>query len=117
MHLTLLHTTQNQGPLWKLNALWLPAISESRPALSKNFSWETKKQAGHQPNYLTNEDEVYAHAQNGRGPRGHRSQSTEHPHGWGGRSVTGLERFLDCVWVPPAPMAALHLPRSGRLCF
>lgn len=76
MHLTLLHTTQNQGPLWKLNALWLPAISESRPALSKNFSWETKKQAGHQPNYLTNEDEVYAHAQNGGGPRGHRSQST-----------------------------------------
>lgn len=31
--------------------------------------------------------------------------------------MTGLERFLDCVWVPPAPMAALHLPRSGRLCF
>lgn len=43
---------------------------------------------------------------------GHRA-----PPRLGGRSMTGLERFLDCVWVPPAPMAALHLPRSGRLCF
>lgn len=58
-HLTFLQTAQNQGPLWKPNALRRPAASESRPALSKNFSWETNKQAGHQPDPLTDTDEAY----------------------------------------------------------